>query len=196
MLDIAKNQKYLNDEQYWIYGPCFEVRFYFQKKRCSPPEFEKVLLADPIVLTPSQLKSPISKDIRETCFLSTGNGREPLGFRYFGENRGDYDYYCISIHPFQIKRHCGEFYSHGADNPQGVMRFHAELLTFVRRLHSQLNFHLAFMSDESAPWITTPHASLTGILIYDWLARQGDFGSSEFVESNYVKCCYALLPFN
>jgi hypothetical protein len=191
-LDINTNLKFLTEKQYWMYGPCFKVGFYFQKKRCSPTDFEKALLSDLIVYTPPQLSYPISIDKPGRCILATGNGEKPLGFIYFGRDRGDYDHYYIATYPLQIEQHCGKFHWHGnADDPQRVIHFYAELIPFVRRLHSQLNFHLAFIHDEAAAWFTSPHASLTGILIYDWLAQQGDFGPSEFGEY-----CYALLPFD
>jgi hypothetical protein len=124
--------------------------------------------------------------------LSYGKGAKPLGFIYFGGDRGDYDYYYIATYPLQIKRHCGEFRWNGyADSPQNIIHFYTELICFIRRLHSKLNFHLAFVSDEGAPWFTPDRKVLTGILIYDWLVQEGDFGSSEFVQY-----CYALLPFD
>lgn len=126
------------------------------------------------------------------CILATGNGEKPLGFIYFGRDRGDYDYYYIATYPLKVKRHCGEFHWNGnADNPQSVIDFYTEIIPFVRRLHSELKFHLAFISDEGASWFTPPHTSLTGILIHDWLAQQGDFGHSDF-----VGYCYARLAFD
>ncbi len=189
--DITKNLQFLSDEQYWMYGPCFEVRFYFQEKRCSPRDFENALLSAPLVSVPSQLSFPMSRDMPGRCILATGNGEKPLGFIYFGRNRGDYDYYWLATYPRQIKQHCGTFYWNGnSDDSLSVIKLYSELIPFVSRLHSQLKFHLAFISDEGAPWFTPPHTSLTGILIYNWLVQQGNFGSSEFVDD-----CYALLPF-
>ncbi len=188
---LCENLQFLNEKRYWMYGPCFEVRFYFQEKRCSPTNFEKILLSDSMVYTPPGISFPMS-DMPGRCVLATGNGEKPLGFSYFGGDRGDYDYYIIATYPLQIKRHCGRFHwNANAEYPQNVIHLHAELIPFIRRLHSQLNFHLAFVSDEAAPWFTPNHASLNGILIYDWLVQQGDFGTSEFVEY-----CYALLPFD
>jgi hypothetical protein len=190
-LEPTQNLQFLNEKQYWMYGPCFEVRFYFQEKRCAPTDFERGLLSDSMVSAPPRLSVPMS-DMPGRCVLATGNGEDPLGFIYFGGDRGDYDYYYIATYPLQIERHCGEFHWNGnADNPQSVIDFYAELIPFVRRLHSKLKFHLAFISDEGAPWFTPPRTSLTGILIYDWLAQQGEFGSSEF-----IGYCYARLPFD
>lgn len=170
-LDMAENLQFLTEKQYWSSGPCFEVRFYFQEKRFSPTDFEKVLLSAPMVYAPPQLAFPASEYMPGRCILATGNGEKHLGFGYFGGNRGDYDYYFLSTYPMQIKRHCGEFHWNGnADEPHSVIKLHVELVAFVRRLHSQLNFHLVFMSDEGAPWFTPPRTSLTGILIYNWLA--------------------------
>lgn len=171
-----------------MYGPCFSVRFYFQEKQCSPIAFEKVLLADPIVSAPPPLAFPMSGDKPGRCILATSSGEKPLGFIYFCGNRSNS--YWLSTYPLQIKRHYGTFYWDGeADDPYSAIKLHAELVFFIRRLHSQLDFHLAVMNDEGAPSFTPPHTSLTGILIYDWLAQQGDFGASEF-----VGYCYALLP--
>jgi hypothetical protein len=190
-LDISENIQFLTEKQYWECGPCFEMRFYFQEHRCSYTDFEKAVLSDPMVYAPPRLAFPISKHVSGMCILATGNGEKPLGFIYFGRSYGDYDYYHFSTYPRQINRHCGEFHWNGnADNHHSVIQLYAELIPFVRRLHLQLKFHLAFLSDEGAPWFTPSHTSLTGILIYDWLAKQGDFGSSAFVEY-----CYALLPF-
>jgi hypothetical protein len=41
---ITKNLQFLIDEQYWMNGSCFEVRFYFQEKRCSPTDFEVAIM--------------------------------------------------------------------------------------------------------------------------------------------------------
>lgn len=190
-LELAKNLQFLSDQQYWMYGPCFKVQFYFQKKRCSPTNFERMLLSDPLVCTPPHLSFPMS-DMPGRCILAMGNGEKPLGFIYFGRDRSNYDHYYIATYPLQIKRHCGEFHWNGnADNPQSVINFYTELIPFVRRLQSELKFHLAFIRDEAAPSFTPPHTALTGILIYDWLAQQGDFGYSDFVEY-----CYARLTFD
>ena len=47
------------------------------------------------------------------------------------------------------------------------------------------------MSNPVAPSERHPHTALTGILIYDRLSKQGDFGHSDFAEY-----CYARLAFD
>jgi hypothetical protein len=192
-LKITKNLQFLTEIDYWRYGPCFEVCFYFKDQRCSLSSFEKLLLADPMVLALPELpfESGSDSDRPGRCVLLTGGGESPLGFIYWGRDLGDYDLYYLATYPRQMDRHCGDFNWYGkADNPQSVISLYSELLTFVRRLHTQLDFHLALMRDEGAPYFTSPHSSLNGILIYDWLAREGDFAYSDLVEH-----CYALLPF-
>ncbi|MEP0873268.1 hypothetical protein NDA01_26250 [Trichocoleus desertorum AS-A10] len=189
-LDASRNLQFLSEAQYWMYGPCFKIQFYFQAKRCSPTDFESALLSDPMFFAPPPLSLPMPKEMPSRCILAISNGAKPLGFIYFGGDQGDHDYYYLATYPRQIKRHWGEFHWNGnADDPLSVIQLHTELVSLVRRLHSQLNFHLVVVRDEAAPWFMPPHTSLTGILIYHWLAQQGDFGASEFVE-----CCYALLP--
>jgi hypothetical protein len=193
MLEITKNLQFLTEVQYWMYGPCYQVYFYFQEKRCSLSEFEKLLLADSIVSALPELPFEEGRydDMPRKCILATDRKESPLGFIYSGRNRGDYDLHYLATYPRQIKRHCGDFHWNGsADNSQNAIRLHSELLAFVHRLHAQLNFHLVLMRDEGAPFFTPPHTSLNGILVYDWLAREGNFAYSELVEP-----CYALLLF-
>jgi hypothetical protein len=190
--DISQELQFLNQKQYWMYGPCFQISFFSKNQRCAPASFEKALLSDPMVSALANPSFLMSTDMPSRCVLATGNGQKPLGFIYYGRDRGNYDCHHLATYPLQIKRHCGEFHWNGnADDLQSVIRLYTELIPFIRRLHSQLGFHLALVRDEGAPWFDPHHASLAGILIYDWLAQQGNFGSSEFVEY-----CYALLPFD
>lgn len=162
------------------------------KKRCSPQDFEKVFLSDLIVSTPPPMTFPTLQNESRRCVLNTVKGVKPLGFIYYGKNQGDYDYYHLATYPKQIKQHFGYFYWTGkANSPDKVVELYAELIPFVNRLHSQLDFHLAFIHNKGDPWFNLPHNSLSGILIYDWVLQQGNFGISSFVEH-----CYGLLPFD
>ncbi|MBD2120860.1 hypothetical protein [Trichocoleus sp. FACHB-262] len=108
-LHASRNLQFLSEAQYWMYGPCFKIQFYFQEKRCSPTDFESALLSDPMVLAPPPLSLPMPKEMPSRCILATTNGAKPLGFIYFGGEQGDHDYYYLATYPRQIKRHWGNF---------------------------------------------------------------------------------------
>lgn len=185
------NARFLYKQEYWMGGPCFQIEFYFRDKRCPLEDFSKTLLSNPMIFPAPDLPFFMSKDPPGRCILAMNKGEKPFGFVYHGGNHGDYDYYFLATYPPQVKRHCGDFHWSGrAEDPISTIDFHVELVSFIRRLQTQMNFDLALVSHEGAIGVAPSQAPLFGILIYDWLAQQGDFGASEYIEYGH-----ALLPF-
>ena len=180
----AADLELLTDSNFWMYGPCFDVWFYFQNQH-SLKVFEETLLCDQLVSASWSLrKYQISR-----CLLKSHKWNYPIGFQYYLDavkNRA-----CLSTYPPQITRLCGDklYWYRPAQNIEQVVALHSELINLVCRLHSTLNFSGVGMRMEDAPWFDVEPADLSGIAIFDWVAESGNFNVFEYLEP-----CYAVLP--
>jgi hypothetical protein len=183
------NLEFLFDPDFWMWGPCFQVIFFFEKK-CPLSVFEDSLLADSIVSSFSA-KIFSSEDRSRRCVLRAENWTTPLGFIYFQMDRGDHDDYFLSTYPRQVERHCGQLRWRDLENIQPIVNLYIELIAFVRRLHTCLGFHHIVIHHEDAPWFKQGSLQSPGILIYDWLAKCAGLEIQQIIEP-----CYALVPFD
>ena len=193
----AVDLELLTDSNLWMYGPCFDVWFYFQNQH-SLKVLEETLLCDRLVFGRwnwGWRRSPFSKDDR--CLRAIGSHwvfkskkwNYPIGFSGGvnpKRNRAE-----LYTYPPQIARLCeSEFYwRYPAKNIEQAIAFHSELIDLVRRLHSTLNFSGVVMTVEGNPLFDFDPADLSGIAIFDWVAESGNFNVFEYLEP-----CYAVLP--
>ncbi|MEM9770910.1 MAG: IS630 transposase-related protein, partial [Cyanobacteria bacterium P01_D01_bin.73] len=174
--------EFLSDPKYWSYGPCFELNFYFQVSHYEPYSFQNLFLGDPdIKAIPAPTRQVDFVDDLQRCAITFDRRKKPIGFIYYARQWTSTYTLHFATYPQQVREYCGDFsWQRGENgNEQKVIDFYIDLVCLIRRLRLQFQFELVSIRHEGTPGFYDPWHSLSGIIVYDWIADLDDFFHGE-----------------